>query len=588
MIPALLQPALMAKGPDYKAMATKVAKEYGVDPDLFHRLIAAESSWNPNIVSRAGAIGLGQLMPGTAKALGVDPRNPEQNLRGAAKYLSQQLKAFGGNVSHALAAYNAGPGAVRKYHGVPPYKETRNYVAKILNGYKSARAAGARPQAVSLPNPLTDIVENGGLPPDAATEPPVIPGAFPFAGVGDLVASASPDGAPSPEQDSVMAQLDEAISSLRQEIQSRTERRDETVKQLTTAISAPRPDIPLPDAEAGMDHKTTGALALGSAALGLLGVDTRAIGGLVDGFTRGRATAAAAKDAKAQKQYQQDAQSREDVIGAQKASADLQGDAITAADKRLADAQNDKFRLERDRETSRSKLQLSLFNKLNSPTASIADKQGALAALSSQGVLITPEMRAAANQDGGQYDLGKQRVAISADKNAVERERLSFAKTKWKDEYALKKKDSDARIKHMGDTVSLAQKRINESARQFNRAEDRRGKELALATWKAAHGDQAKVVADIEKEIRGLDAQSKGIDASITEINAQITTASAVPKNESLTERKSRTDRVSKLKEKLSDLKQASKETAGRKGALESTLAEGRKALEKNRPPEIQ
>ena len=98
---------------------------------LFRSNIAVESAFNPEAESRVGAIGLGQLMPDTADALGVDPHDPEDNLRGSARYLLAQLESFG-SAELALAAYNAGPEAVRKYDGIPPYAETVAHVAKVL------------------------------------------------------------------------------------------------------------------------------------------------------------------------------------------------------------------------------------------------------------------------------------------------------------------------------------------------------------------------------------------------------------------------------------------------------------------------
>lgn len=115
-----------------------IAQEEGVPYELFRKLIFAESSdshfdKNGNVKrSPKGALGYGQLMPATAAELGVDPTDPMDNLRGAAMYLRQMLDRYDNNAMMALAAYNAGPGAVDKYNGVPPYKETRNYVAKIL------------------------------------------------------------------------------------------------------------------------------------------------------------------------------------------------------------------------------------------------------------------------------------------------------------------------------------------------------------------------------------------------------------------------------------------------------------------------
>lgn len=117
--------------PNLREMAREIAKKHGLDPDLFESLVEAESSFNPKAQSHVGAAGLTQLMPGTAKELGVaDVWDPYQNLDGGARYLAKQLKRFG-TIELALAAYNAGPGNVRKHGGIPPFKETQNYVAKI-------------------------------------------------------------------------------------------------------------------------------------------------------------------------------------------------------------------------------------------------------------------------------------------------------------------------------------------------------------------------------------------------------------------------------------------------------------------------
>ena len=112
-------------------MARQAARRHGIPEDLFLRLIQQESNWYPTAKSHKGALGLAQLMPKTAESLGVNPHVPTENLSGGAKYLSQQYRTFG-SWRLALAAYNAGPQAVRKYGGVPPYKETRNYVRRIL------------------------------------------------------------------------------------------------------------------------------------------------------------------------------------------------------------------------------------------------------------------------------------------------------------------------------------------------------------------------------------------------------------------------------------------------------------------------
>lgn len=112
-------------------VAKAAARKHGVPEDLFLRLVQQESGWNPHAVSHKGATGLAQLMPGTAAKLGVDPNDPHQNLDGGARYLAMMYAKFG-NWRLALAAYNAGPGAVEKHGGIPPYTETKNYVKAIL------------------------------------------------------------------------------------------------------------------------------------------------------------------------------------------------------------------------------------------------------------------------------------------------------------------------------------------------------------------------------------------------------------------------------------------------------------------------
>lgn len=117
----------------YLEAARAAARKHSIPEDLFLRLVQQESGWNPSALSHAGAIGLAQLMPETAALLGVDPRDPNQNLEGGARYLRAQYVKFR-SWKLALAAYNAGPEAVAKYNGVPPYKETEGYVKAILGG----------------------------------------------------------------------------------------------------------------------------------------------------------------------------------------------------------------------------------------------------------------------------------------------------------------------------------------------------------------------------------------------------------------------------------------------------------------------
>jgi len=121
---------------DMRQLVQMISREHGVDPKLVDAVVRVESSYDPNAVSRRGAMGLMQLMPDTANRHGVDdPFDPEKNIRGGVREFSRLLDQYSGNLQLALAAYNAGEGAVARYRGVPPYAETRAYVSRILTLY---------------------------------------------------------------------------------------------------------------------------------------------------------------------------------------------------------------------------------------------------------------------------------------------------------------------------------------------------------------------------------------------------------------------------------------------------------------------
>jgi len=119
----------------YEAAFTAAGAKHGVDPRLLASVARAESNFRPTAKSPAGATGLMQFMPATARSMGIDPLDPNQAIDGAARYLRQQMDKFG-SVDLALAAYNAGPGAVSRFGGIPPYSETRNYVTKVLGSLR--------------------------------------------------------------------------------------------------------------------------------------------------------------------------------------------------------------------------------------------------------------------------------------------------------------------------------------------------------------------------------------------------------------------------------------------------------------------
>jgi soluble lytic murein transglycosylase-like protein len=148
-------------GNKYDDIINAAATKYGIDPDLIRAQIHQESGSNPNAVSPKGASGLMQLMPSTAKQLGVtDVKDPVQNIYGGAQYIKEQLTKYG-NAPEALAAYNAGPGAVDKYGGIPPYKETQDYVSNTMDNYAGSKADVAKKQAeYAASHPLVKKIFN--------------------------------------------------------------------------------------------------------------------------------------------------------------------------------------------------------------------------------------------------------------------------------------------------------------------------------------------------------------------------------------------------------------------------------------------
>lgn len=145
----IMQPKMLASG-EVKAMIERVANEQGVERELVDSVIRAESAYNANAVSPKGAQGIMQLIPATARRFGVSNTfNPLENIQGGVKYLRFLLDYYQGDYAKAIAAYNAGENAVDKYHGIPPFAETQNYVAQVAKNLQAARAAAPPVRKVS-------------------------------------------------------------------------------------------------------------------------------------------------------------------------------------------------------------------------------------------------------------------------------------------------------------------------------------------------------------------------------------------------------------------------------------------------------
>lgn len=150
--------------PDYHRIVEEKATKYKIDPSLIKAVIKTESNWNSKAVSRKGAMGLMQLMPFTASEMAVyNPFNPEENIEGGTRYLRYLLERFNGDLTLALAAYNAGPETVEKFRSVPPITETRQYVSKVLSLYNGRRIHPVdKPKEEKKPEPIYKIILEDG------------------------------------------------------------------------------------------------------------------------------------------------------------------------------------------------------------------------------------------------------------------------------------------------------------------------------------------------------------------------------------------------------------------------------------------
>lgn len=504
-----------------ESFADAAAKANGIDPVLFRRQIAAESGFNPNARSKAGAMGLGQLMPGTAAGLGVkDPWDPQQNLDGAARYLAQQIKAFNGDIRLALAAYNAGPGAVRKYGKVPPYRETQNYVHTILHGYTPARNGSLTAQPASTNN-LDSAIKDATAPFKPPTEaPPEINPLFTIASMnptGDMWGSMEPQQ--TPEQVS----LQETLNEIEAEINRRTGERRLKGQAYADALGEPAPNAPLPDVNAGMDKNASLGLGIGSALLGMFGVRPQSIAAATQGFAGARARKAQGKYMEGQAAYNQDIAAREANVKKLGTEYDIAGQGITDLEKERAVKDRQIFDVNAREDNQRAARLKSLESVIYSPKATKEDKLGALSQFRGLGGTVDPWLQAAAQSDGDTVTNNRARTQIAVGTLEVKQRAQAFAEGKWKDQVKVWEERLANDTAKWKAGIDMANRRLAESARQHNENLDFKNRELAKTAAKAAMDEKTKIVKDMEKTYGELEVDIQAATAAHKELVSRIT-----------------------------------------------------------------
>lgn len=181
--------------PNWPAIAAAYARKYGINPRYFVNQIRAESNFDPDARSPAGATGIAQIMPGTAQGWGVNPNNPREALDAAARNMSRYLHSYDGDWRKALAAYNAGPGAVQQYGGVPPYAETQNYIKRILGGGDPTDPLNKPGRVAKANQPVVAAAPSAGVDSRTAALEFVMRGS-PLEGIATALAARQPQTAP--------------------------------------------------------------------------------------------------------------------------------------------------------------------------------------------------------------------------------------------------------------------------------------------------------------------------------------------------------------------------------------------------------
>lgn len=500
---------------------TRIAREEGVDPGLLMRVAQTESGFNQNVRSPKGAIGVMQLMPDTARYLKVDPYDVDQNIRGGARYLREQIRAFGGDVRLGLAAYNAGPGNVRKYNGVPPFKETRNYVNKILGGNTTPAPAArtnrtpvtspgggyqAPPQQPQGPQSMTPF---GGELTDPAGAMGGVPNYYPITPI------AQPVRTPYDDQ---LANLQSQLAEAQAERDRRIQSRDALAGQMTQVITQPPAPAPKLDPTMGVSAQDNKGMLVGALALGLLGARPQDIQGGIDAFKGQRAMASEA----VYRQQLADAEAQQSANKAALAALQLQyntqDDSVARGERAVLEMRNDIGVAENKRGDAVSRAMKDSLNIVLNPNSTVDDRAAALSQYETLGGVITPDMRLAVTSDGSNVQDKRSKIALAGEKNLIASEKLLFEKSKWKQTFDQRDRHHRERMQREKEQIEISNRRANAYVQSINasadptvRSQSRKGMDEAVKAARTALTGSEKTLAEVDSTLSAAEAELKAV-----------------------------------------------------------------------------
>lgn len=562
------RPAGRSGGADYQALARQIAKEVGVPEDLFLRLIAAESAWNINAKSPVGASGLAQLMPGTARGLGVkNIWDPVENMRGGARYLKAQYDRYK-RWDYALAAYNAGPGNVNKYNGIPPFKETRNYVAKIMRGWQPPSAA---PRPLSTGKDLSNSQpQPGGVIPAAAPAPaqgqPQMPTFSPMPQTFDpasMPETLDPSAIQDPELsdwDTQIEQLQGRLKDLEGEIGNRVGKVADFQQQQADMVRNRTPDAPPPPADGGFNGRDALKALMGAVVLRMAGLKPDEIETGVNAYSRTKVGRAQNEYAAKVGETRSKQQREEDEIKALGIEAQAEGTRIPALERRVTDVGNDIAKFTEKGLVQKEARQKMYAKVMQDPNSNASDRLVAMKMFELNGGVVPASLKPSIMQDGpnvrkwmAQNELSKSRLDLDKDKFTAQkdqfRKRLSFDERKLKQAQeqhtktltqrweiynkSREYKETDAALKDVTKAFNDGMKDLDTQrgkladakrdrdglAAQLDVAERTAGNDKSSSQERKSAKERA---AKLREEIAGANAIIKSMDADLGEFEARL------------------------------------------------------------------